>query len=60
MFNELMASVEQVDEIIKGNKKPSREFQYNRPQSHTTTKATQIGSFLSKSSKSEKLIAKSN
>ena len=32
MFSELLASVEQADEIIKSNKKPSREFHFDEPQ----------------------------
>ncbi|MFT4928412.1 MAG: putative transcriptional regulator [Phenylobacterium sp.] len=32
MFNELLASVEEVDAIIAGDKKPSREFHFDEPQ----------------------------
>jgi putative transcriptional regulator len=32
MFNELLASVEEVDAIITGDKKPSRECHFDEPQ----------------------------
>jgi hypothetical protein len=32
MFNELLASVQEVDAIIAGDKKPSREFHFDEPQ----------------------------
>ena len=32
MFQELLESVEQMDEIVEGKKKPSRKFEYPEPQ----------------------------
>ena len=32
MFNELLASVEQMDDIIKGKAKPSRSFEFPDPE----------------------------
>ncbi|MCJ8271366.1 MAG: helix-turn-helix domain-containing protein [Psychrosphaera sp.] len=32
MFNELLASVEEIDAIIAGDKKPSRVFNFDEPQ----------------------------
>jgi len=32
IFNELLASVEEMDQIAKGNKAPSRQFQFAEPE----------------------------
>ena len=32
MFNELLASVKEMDEIVKGNAEPSRMFEYPEPE----------------------------
>jgi putative transcriptional regulator len=32
MFNELLESVQEMDEIVKGKKKPSRSFDYPEPE----------------------------
>jgi len=32
MFDELLASVEEMDEIVKGRKQPARTFEYPEPQ----------------------------